>query len=161
MVMPSCSQGALVPLNLLKNVSSNSSILCDYVSFGVMHFNMAFIFKAIIHFQKQSLQGQIPWYKMIVIYYFLMRHHVTHTILQQAVPINGDNIPPLITTHLIQKCPHPNIPLSVNARYVMNETNSYFFQFPETPFSAKYLATRWLNIRLGTWKCKGVKRLTP
>ena len=32
---------------------------------------------------------------------------------------------------------------------------------PETPFSAKYLATRGLKMRLGTQNCIQVKRLTP
>ena len=56
----------------------------------------------------------------------------------------GQYTPALITTHLIQK--YPIIKISI---------------FPESPFSAKYLATKGTKMRLGTQNCIGVKRLTP
>ena len=53
-------------------------------------------------------------------------------------------------------------PIRINARYEMNWANRFFFQkVPETPFSAKYWATRWPKMRLGTRKRIGVKRITP
>ena len=52
-------------------------------------------------------------------------------------------------------------PIRVNARNEVNWANSFFEKVPETPFSAKYLATRGPKMRLGTWKWIGVKRLTP
>ena len=54
-------------------------------------------------------------------------------------------------THLIR----------VNAKYEMNWANSFFQKVPETPFSAKYLATRGPKMRPGKRKWIGVKRLTP
>ena len=50
--------------------------------------------------------------------------------------------------------------IRVNATYEMNWAKSFLKKVPETPFSAKYLATRGPKMRLGTRKCIGVKRLT-
>ena len=52
-------------------------------------------------------------------------------------------------------------PIRINVRYEMNWAGSFFQKVPETPFWAKYLATRGLKMRLGTRKCIGAKRLTP
>ena len=51
-------------------------------------------------------------------------------------------------------------PIRMNAKYEMNWANNFFLKVQETPFSAKYLATRGLKRKLGTRKCIGVKRLT-
>ena len=52
-------------------------------------------------------------------------------------------------------------PIGVNARYQMNWAIVFSKKFPETPFLAKYLAIRGPNIRPGSLKWLGVKRLIP
>ena len=67
---------------------------------------------------------------------------------QQAVPINGDNIPPL------ESLP-PHLELS---------NKDFYFAvlcYTEVGILQVYLATRGPKMRLGTRKCIGVKRLTP
>ena len=79
----------------------------------------------------------------------------------------GQYTPALITTHLIQKYPIKISILQSCASQVgilqkkMNWANRFFQKVAETPFSAKYLATRGPKMRLGTRKCRGIKRLTP
>ena len=79
----------------------------------------------------------------------------------------GQYTPALISTHLIQKYPIKISILQSCATQVgilqenIELSQKFFQKVPETPFSAKYLATRGLKMRLGTPKCIGVKKLTP
>ena len=52
-------------------------------------------------------------------------------------------------------------PISVNAKYEMNWANSFFSKVPETPFSAKYLATRGPKIEARNTKMNRDQEIHP